>query len=234
MRKIVIYDYSPVAKELLARVGDEFRDVTLVVDDNAGYERAVRDGFRPILMDLSDDENLHKIGVGRSVTDFFCVSSNDNTNLFVTLSVRAISSEINIIARASDSDSKKKLMLAGANETIDFNEIGANRAFHLLKRPTALKFLDSILYKGDNELCTHGIRISEIKVAHGSNVDKKTLFELDIKNRYNLIVLGVLDNQISRRFMFNVNSFNHTIDAGDVLVVIGKIEDIERFRNECI
>ncbi len=234
MRKIVIYDYSLVAKELLARLGSEFGETVLVVNDDAGYESAARDGFHPILMDLSNDENLLKIGVGASVSDFFCVSDDDDINLFVTLSVRAISSETNILARASDSDSKKKLMLAGANETIDFNEIGANRAFHLLKRPTALNFLDSILYKDDNELRTHGIRISEIKIAHGSNVDKKTLFELDIKNRYNLMVLGVLDNQISKRFVFNVNSFNHTIDAGDVLVVIGKSEEIERFRSECI
>lgn len=234
MRKIVIYDYSSVAKELLLRLGSEFGDTILVVKDELGYSVAARDGFHPVLMDLSNDENLLKIGVGTSVSDFFCVSDNDDTNLFVTLSVRAISHETNIIARASDADSKKKLILAGANETIDFNEIGANRAFHLLRRPTALGFLDSILYRDDNELQMHGIRISEIKVASGSATDKKTLFELDIKNRYNLIVLGVLDNQISRRFVFNVNSFNHTIDAGDVLVVIGKSEEIERFRGECI
>ncbi len=234
MRKIVIYDYSPVAKELMLRLGSEFGETVLVARNDMGYKLAATEGFHPILMDLSNDENLLKIGVGTSVSDFFCVSDDDDINLFVTLSVRAISSETNILARASDADSKKKLMLAGANETIDFNEIGANRVFHLLRRPTALGFLDSILYRDDNELQTHGIIISEIKVAAGSASDKKTLFELDVKNRYNLIVLGVLDNQISRRFVFNVNSFNHMIDAGDVLVVIGKDDEIERFRSECI
>jgi len=234
MHKIVIYDYSSVAKELLLRLGSKFADTILAVKDEIGYEAAVKDGFHPVLTDLSNDENLIKIGIGANVSDFFCVSDDDDMNLFVTLSVRAISSEINILARASDADSKKKLMLAGANETIDFNEIGANRAFHLLKRPTALSFLDSILYSDKEELQTHGIIVSEIKVTAGAAVDKKTLFELNIKNRYNLIVLGVLDNQISKRFVFNVNSFNHEIDAGDVLVVIGKSDEIERFRSECV
>jgi voltage-gated potassium channel len=45
--------------------------------------------------------------------------------------------------------------------------------------------------------------------------------------------LGLQDNQISKRFIFNVNSFNHKIDAGDVLVVIGKSEEIQKFAKEC-
>lgn len=231
-RKIVIYDYSSVAKELLPKLRFGHDEIVVVAKDETSFTRATKDGFHPVLMDLSDDENLIKIGVGSSVTDFFCVSDNDDVNLYMTLSVRALSDTLNILARAQDAESKKKLILAGADETIDFNEIGANRIFHLLKRATALELLDSIVYEKPTQLHTDRIKIAEIEVVEGSPMDKTYFFDLDLKGRYDLIVLGIQDNQISKKFIFNVNSFNHKIDIGDVLVIIGRDAEIAKFAED--
>ncbi|MGE4399267.1 MAG: NAD-binding protein [Campylobacterales bacterium] len=235
LRKIVIYDYSDVAKELLKNLRVELDQIIIATNNRENFTQAANDGFSPVLTDLSDDENLIKIGVGSGITDFFCVTDDDDLNLFVTLSVRALSTDVNILARASDANSKRKLILAGANETIDFNEIGATRAFHLLKRPTALGLIDSVVY-ADKTLNgrEHGIEIAEIEVERSSNIDQKYLFDLDIGNSYDIILLGLRDKQISKRFIFNVNSFNHKIDAGDVLVVMGGRAELTRFRRECI
>lgn len=233
-RKIVIYDYSSVAKELLKNLRVGMDEIIIVASGKKSFAEAQKDGFSPILADLSDDDNLVTIGVANGVTDFFCVTDDDDLNLFVTLSVRALSGKINILARASDANSKKKLILAGANETIDFNEIGATRAFHLLTRPTALELIDSIVYNGKMlRGSEHNIEIAEITVSKNSAIDGKYLFDLDIKNSYDLILLGLKDNQISKKFIFNVHSFNHKIDVGDVLVVIGSGTEIERFKTEC-
>lgn len=234
-RKIVIYDYSDVAKELLKNLRFELEKIVIVTSSKKNFAQAQNDGFSPILADLSDDDNLITVGVASGVTDFFCVTDDDDMNLFVTLSVRALSKDVNILARASDANSKRKLILAGANETIDFNEIGATRVFHLLRRPTALEFIDSVVYaektlKGRG----HNIEIAEIEVEKSSPIDQKYLFDLDISNSYNVILLGLKDNQISKRFIFNVNTFNHKIDAGDVLVVMGERIELTRFRRECV
>lgn len=233
-RKIVIYDYSSVAKELLKNLRFETDEIIIVASSKKSFAQAQKDGFAPILADLSDDENLITVGVANGVTDFFCVTDDDDLNLFVTLSVRALSRDINILARASDANSKKKLILAGANETIDFNEIGATRVFHLLKRATALELIDSIVYANKTlRNRAHNIEIAEITVKKDSVLDGKYFFDLDIKTSYDLIVLGIQDNQISKRFIFNVNAFNHKIDVGDILVVIGSNVEIERFRRDC-
>ncbi len=235
LRRIVIYDYSDVAKELLKNLRVESDKIVIVTNDKNNFAEAANDGFSPILADLSDDENLIKIGIGSGVTDFFCVTDDDDLNLFVTLSVRALSKDINILARASDANSKRKLILAGANETIDFNEIGATRAFHLLKRPTALGLIDSVVY-AEKTLNggEYGIEIAEIEVEKNSKIDQKYLFDLDIGKSYDVILLGLRDKQISKRFIFNVNSFNHKIDVGDVLVVMGGRAELARFKLECI
>ena len=231
-RKIVIYDYSPSARELVKNLKFSTDSLIVVARTREEYEAAHEDGLELFFADLSDDKNLRDIGIGDDVTDFFCVTDDDDLNLFITLSARAIDKNLNILAKASDANSKKKLMLAGASETIDFNEIGANRIFHLLKRETALSLLDSIVFGTDFCGQKPGILITEIEVRKDSKLDGKTFADVD-RTKYDIIVLGIQDKQISKKFIFNINLYNHKIDVGDVLVVIGNKENIERFKIEC-
>lgn len=231
-RKIVIYDYSPSARELVKNLKFSTDSLIVVARTREEYEAAHEDGLELFFADLSDDKNLRDIGIGDDVTDFFCVTDDDDLNLFITLSARAIDKNLNILAKASDANSKKKLMLAGASETIDFNEIGANRIFHLLKRETALSLLDSIVFSTDFCGQKQGILITEIEVHKDSMLDGKTFADID-RTKYDIIVLGIQDKQISKKFIFNINLYNHKIDVGDVLVVIGNKENIERFKIEC-
>lgn len=231
-RKIVIYDYSPSARELVRNLRFSTDSVIVVARTKDEYEAAVEDGLELFFSDLSDDKNLRDIGIGSDVTDFFCVTDDDDLNLFITLSARAIDKNLNILAKASDANSKKKLMLAGASETIDFNEIGANRIFHLLKRETALSLLDSIVFGTDFCGEKSEVSITEIEVCKNSKLDGKTFADIDY-TKYDIIVLGIQDKQISKKFIFNINLYNHKIDVGDVLVVIGNKENTNRFKIEC-
>lgn len=236
MRKILIFDYTVVARELLESIKTKNCDyvVDVACRDEISYLAAIDDGYSAVQLDLMEDKNLLICGVGRDVTDLFCVSDSDEENLYVTLSARQIDSNINILAKASDADSKKKLILAGANEAIDFNEIGANRAFHILHRPTVLSFLDSVLGMVKKNELDDEYELAQIEIEEGSSVEKRYLLDLELSKRFDVIVLGVLDNQISKRFIFNLNSFNHFLDAKDVLVVIGKKDNIEKLRKECM
>ena len=38
-----------------------------------------------------------------------------------------------------------------------------------------------------------------------------------------------MDKEISDKFIFNTKKINHKIDDGDILVVVGKNEDLENF-----
>jgi voltage-gated potassium channel len=40
-----------------------------------------------------------------------------------------------------------------------------------------------------------------------------------------------MDEELSDKFIFNTKRINHKIDEGDVLVVVGKNEDLENFSN---
>jgi voltage-gated potassium channel len=90
----------------------------VVIDDNA----EVRDALEEMEVlylhgSASDDALLREAGIERARAVIACVDS-DAENIFITLSARELAPEIEIIARASQESSERKLMRAGANDVI--------------------------------------------------------------------------------------------------------------------
>lgn len=230
MHKSVIFGFTPVAKELIKLIQNQPYKLLVACLDERSFVEAKESGLCSVLLERLDDKELLECGISGGVSDIFCVSDNDDENLFITLSARELDGGVNILARASDADSKKKLLLAGANEIIDFNEIAANRAFHILSRPAVLQFLDSVLdVAGDGEYA-----LFELEVEEGSKAQNNHLSSLRIDTRYDAALIAVLDNQISKRIVFNLSSFDHFLDAGDVVVVLAKKECAKLLKEEFI
>jgi voltage-gated potassium channel len=90
----------------------------VVIDDNTEQREAMEE------MDVlylhgpaSDDAVLREAGIERARAVIACVDS-DAENIFITLSARELAPEIEIIARASEESSERKLLRAGANDVI--------------------------------------------------------------------------------------------------------------------
>jgi voltage-gated potassium channel len=65
----------------------------------------------------SDDDVLCEAGIDRARAVVACVDS-DAENIFVTISARALRPDIEIVARAAEEPTEKKLIRAGANDVI--------------------------------------------------------------------------------------------------------------------
>lgn len=133
-RKVVIYGYAKTATEIVKVLHLKYDDFIFVVDDKVKAEEAKNDGFEAVVLNLGDDENLLMIGISQGVEMMFCVSKSYTQNLFVTLSARALDKELKIISLCSTKDEGDKMLLAGANHTINPYEIGARRIFRLMKK----------------------------------------------------------------------------------------------------
>jgi voltage-gated potassium channel len=90
----------------------------VVIDDNP-YARESMDEIGVLYLQGSgsDDAVLLEAGIKRARAVIACVDS-DAENIFVTLSARELAPEIEIIARASEEASERKLLRAGANDVI--------------------------------------------------------------------------------------------------------------------
>ena len=133
-KKIIIYGYAKTASVIVQTLHLRKDDFIFVVNSPEKAKIAQEDGYKAILSDLSDDENLRKIGISKGVEMLFCMSKDYNQNLFVTLSARALDKELKIISLCATKEEGEKMILAGANHTINPYEIGARRLFRLIKK----------------------------------------------------------------------------------------------------
>ena len=149
---------STVAREL-AHTGERL----VVIDINpASLERAARDGHLVVEGDATDDATLRSAGVAQARGLVTTIDSDAN-NVYVTLSARAISARLFIVARANAEGSEAKLTQAGANRVVSPYTMAGRRIAELASRPRVADYIDAALSHGNLSFS-----LEEVEVDAGS------------------------------------------------------------------
>lgn len=94
----------------------------------------------------------------------------------------------------------------------------------LMIKPNIISFLDVVTRIGDVEL-----DLEEVIVKKGSYLENKNLIEAQIPKKTGLIVLAIKKFEDSR-MLFNP-PVNYTFKIGDVLIVLGREDQVDKLRN---
>ncbi|MGM0432770.1 MAG: potassium channel family protein [Spirochaetota bacterium] len=167
--------------------------------------------------DATNEEVLERAGIMQAKGLAACLDS-DSENVFTVLTARGMNSTLQIVARAKDASTPRKLLKAGANSTISPNELGGNRMAFMLLRPQVISFLDTLTRMGDDTL-----DLGEIQIKKGSPLEGKSLQEARIPEKTGLMVLAVKDENGSTRF--NPKS-TEVLTRQLSMLVLGKQEQI--------
>jgi voltage-gated potassium channel len=90
----------------------------VVIDDNVDAREVVEEmGVLYLHGPAGEDALLLEAGIERARAVIACVDS-DAENIFITLSARELAPDVEIVARASQEGSERKLLRAGANDVI--------------------------------------------------------------------------------------------------------------------
>jgi len=222
--RVIIYSFSQLAINIAQTLQNKNYHILIVEENKQLCQDAKNAGYDVSSLSLMEDENIIKVGLQNdNVEAFFCLGDDKNINLFITLSVRNLNKDIKIISTSSIKGDNEALLLAGANKIINPYEIGALRIFRLLNKPFMLDLLDSILFSKSD------IEIAEITIQKDSTLDGVYLDDLKLIQKENIIILGIQDKEISDKFIFLSTGINHKIDHGDVLVLLGYLDDLKKF-----
>jgi len=172
-----------------------------------------------MLLDARDENTLIKAGIMRAKGLVTAVMS-DADNVFITLSARMLRPDIFILARSSDPKNENKLISAGATKVVSPYLIGGQRMAQLLIRPTVVDFID--IATMDDSL---GLRMEEAQIRQGSPYVGKSLIESNLRRDFGVII--VLIKKANGEMKFNPQS-NEILEEGDVLVMLGRIDDLEK------
>jgi voltage-gated potassium channel len=153
----------------LERAGSPF----VIVDANPVTTRVARE--RELLYlegDATVDGVLERVGVRRARALLAC-SDSDVTNVYITLSARALNPRLYVVARASAQAAEQKLYHAGASRVVSPYAMAGNRMAHLAIQPMAADYADMAVRGQSFE-----VQMEERVVADGSGLCNRTVSDV--------------------------------------------------------
>ena len=221
--RIALFGFDEFGEMVASYIGKKELSVVVFNDDE---EKRAKDKLYNVtrLREIDDDEikKLDEFEIA------IAVLKNEDENLFLCLTLRELFDNIKLIAKVSEKGNEYKYKLAGVNKTINPYDVTANRIMTILKRPLTLRIIEEIIF-ADNKLS-----FAEIEIPKGSFLDGKYIKDIykEISANYNILIIGIVDKEMSENVQFVTKGVNHKIDAGDVLVVTGDIDEIEQLKND--
>ncbi len=147
----------------------------------------------------------------------------DAENVFITLTARNLRPDIQIIAKSDQESSCQKLRQAGANKIVMPDRVGAHQMERMISRPTTADLIELFAEASQLE-----IELDEFYVSAGNPLVDATLAETAINLKFDLLIIGIKNSQ--GEFQFNPSPA-FRIQAGDTLLVIGNVDNINRMKS---
>jgi len=212
---VVVCGWGRVGREVAASLVAAGREVVVVDRDPA---RVGEVSHAWVNGDVTDDATLVRAGVARAGA-LVAALDTDADNLYVTLAVRAMRPDIQIIARARNESSEPKLRRAGADRVVNPQQLGGDRMAAMVTQPHVVDFVDVVMHDGELEF-----RLEELAVSPNSPLTGNTLHAVQLRDRTGALVLAI--RRPDGTFATNPSP-DLTIEAGDVLIGVGTAAQLD-------
>jgi voltage-gated potassium channel len=196
---------------------NRFRDIHPLMGEEMLY----------IIGDATDETTLDQAGIAHA-KGLIAAVGTDKDNLVVTVMAHQKNACIRIVSRCTDLKFSERMMRAGAASTVSPDHIGGLRLASEVLRPHVVSFLDLMLKE-----TSHTLRIDEVLIGSGSSWIGQSIEKLNLKARYNLMVLAVKNPADTSAPRFWVNPPETLVVADNsVIIVMGDVNDVQRARQD--
>ncbi len=224
--KLALFGCNPLAIEVAWRLTLVQTPFIMLDRDPRLVELARQEGLFAELIDYTDDDALHAVGIGgNEIEGVFCLLTEDSENVFLAISARAIAPNLRIVAVCQAPEAAPKLLAAGADKVVDPYEISGARVHELIERPEVVELMEQTVFG------LQDLNVDEIVIPRGSWLHGVRLSELRRHMTQNVILLGVVDLERGHDLIFSTRGIDHNLDHDDVLVVIGPQRQVANFRS---
>jgi len=196
----------------------------VVIDSNPALEAELRDSSASFVIGSAlSDEVLERAGIDRARAIVIATPS-DPDNVFIALSVRERSTTVRIHARAETEAGLRRLRLAGADQVISAYQMGGMRVAASILRPSVVDFLE-ISTPGRGET----IDLEEVRLDPRAMIAGSTIEGLERAHARVRVVAVKRANEAIQL----IPEPGTTVGGGDLLVVIGDRQSLERLAQQC-
>jgi voltage-gated potassium channel len=234
----IVCGYGRIGQVVAARLAAG-REPFVVVDRNAeAVDMAHRHGYLAVAGDATTNTLLANLGLGRQATRILCLTHDDVSNVYITLTARQVSRDTLIISRANKAETARKLTQAGANHVVHPYEVVGHMAAEFIGQPVAFDALYDVITRA------RGIHLEPVRVSPGSWLDTRGIGDIDFAGQH-LMLFGVIRPHASppvdghiryplrdAHFYFNPKPELH-LHAHDLLMLIGHEASLFQFKERC-
>jgi trk system potassium uptake protein len=174
---------------------------------NSVNEAMLADATDMMVLKQLDIENFNAVVVSTGI--------DQHASILITLHLRELKCR-EIIVKAEDSDHGQILLAVGADRVVFPEEEMAKKLAHSLSRPNLLDFIPL------------GEDISVAELAPPTHFHGKTIASLKIRQKYKVELIAIKD-VLEASFKF-IPPPETIFKDTDIMVVIGRLEDIEKIK----
>lgn len=172
--------------------------------------------------DSTDDDLLIKAGIQKAKA-LITTLPTDSDNLFIVLSARSLNPGMQIISRASESNSISKLKKAGADNVIMPDRIGGAHMATLVTKPDVIEFIDYLSGEEGEAINMESIGYDKLPDA----IKDKSLHEIMNWKKTGVNCIGIKSSEGK----FLINPLEDTvISKGMKVIVLGTRWQIEQMK----
>jgi voltage-gated potassium channel len=211
---VIVGGWGRVGRALADYVSGAGEDVVVIDNDP---DRAATIPYLHVAGDVTEDEVLVKAGIERARVVVAAVNT-DADNLYMTLSSRALRTDLLIIARARTEAAEAKLVRAGADRVVNPQRIGGDRMAAFALQPHVVDFLEIVMHDGSLQF-----RLEEVKVTADSPIAGSSLRAAQVRERTGAMILAVRGPDGT--FATNPGP-ETTVEPDHILIAIGTAEQV--------
>jgi voltage-gated potassium channel len=222
-RHTIICGFGRIGQILAADLQRHGQPFVLIEQDAERFAEAQSLGYLCVHGDATEDEMLLAAGVLRARA-LITGLPTDAANVFITLTARNLNRDLQIIARAEHPTTERKLRQAGADRVVMPATIGAQQMSRMITRPTTADLMELVAEQGNLN-----VELDELEIPPESPLVGKTVRETEAHRQFRLLLLSI--KQSSGAMIFNPDA-EHKLQAGDIVILMGRQNDIDRFRQQ--
>lgn len=218
----IIAGFGRVGRQVAEAYMRRKQPFIVIEKENDAVNQLDAEGILYVEGQAIEDEVLLTAGVERAKV-LVSTLPDEADNVYLALTARHMNPSLHIISRADNPAGEKKLKRAGANYVVSPHVLGGTRMAMASIRPNVLDFMQM------TALGESGLGIEEVSVPERSRFSGQTLVDSKFKAEYGVTVIGI--KKSGQKMIINPPP-DAVIQAGDIMVLVGTSEQLEKITAE--
>jgi trk/ktr system potassium uptake protein len=218
-QRIVILGAGRFGTYLASRLSEYRCEVVLADKKGDRVKELAEDGFHTFEMDVEDEDALKELGVAEADAVVVSIGENMQGSILATLALKELKAK-KIIARAVDAKHGQVLKKVGADLVV------------LPSRDMAYRLAERLRDDAGNErqLLSGEYQLAQVRI--GPKLDGQILADAKLPQNYSVTVVLIIRAEGTDQSKAYEPRADFKLATNDVLMVVGKRENINRFEKD--